>query len=895
MYNNSLNQKTSDNANEQCLDTAQPADASQSDEQRPDRELHLSRSPGGSSNTNLEAWTPTFPELCAQLRRPPEIGSKDGSYFERGPFLEGQPTRCDANISRAELIVLDGDSTVDPETGEITAGAPPAADVHQALVELDINHALYTTHSHGQPGKGNRYRVLFPAVVNDSDELGACVTRQIDQLHQSACYIADVKENRAWSQPWYFPRLPSEDSEYLFLAHETGQEFDVSAAVDWYKTEVPLTLMEVETATRAIRPRNPNSIFAQFNEKYDNPEWMLDVLERNGYTRAGTCHINGQKAYRLLSPHSTSGNAGIILYLGRDGVWRAYSHHNADEPLSRTGEDASTADAWDLFRIFDHGGDDQQALAAWRKELDKRPVIAIVGGQVAPNLEAAVKALADQDPPSVYQRAQSLCRVAHLEETVETQGCSIPQGTAHIVQLQRPGLTVEASRAIRWESYKRKEWRPADPCPKVIAALLEAVGMWTGIPNLVGISEAPILRADGTLLAESGYDEHTRLYVEGRFPALPLPDQITLDDAKAAAEVLLEPFREFPFVDEQLDRSVLLAYMLTLALRPQLPTAPLFCISATTPGTGKGLVVEVCNLLVRGRDAATMPPVQGSGGEEEMRKRLTALLSGGLASANIDNCTKAIGGESLPALLTATDVADRVLGASTISKMPNKITLVATGNNLSVRGDMTRRSLAMLLDAGVERPELREFSEKNLPGRILRDRGRLLTALFTILKGYQQAGSPGTRTKLLGRFEAWTGAVCGPIRWLGYPDPLESQHRLREQDPEADKLEVLLSAWHDQFGDAWTTVSDLIEISVETTANYTPNCDPAPGLYNALAEVASNGRGQPNRNKVGWYLRHFTGRIAGGYRLEKKPRTSRRSKNPQQYRVISLIGQEDDE
>jgi hypothetical protein len=59
--------------------------------------------------------------------------------------------------------------------------------------------------------------------------------------------------------------------------------------------------------------------------------------------------------------------------------------------------------------------------------------------------------------------------------------------------------------------------------------------------------------------------------------------------------------------------------------------------------------------------------------------------------------------------------------------------------------------------------------------------------------------------------------------------------------------------------------------------------------------VASDGRGNPNRNKLGWYLRHFTGRIAGGYRLEKKPRTSQRSKNPQQYRVTSLDEQEDAE
>ncbi len=81
---------------------------------------------------------------------------------------------------------------------------------------------------------------------------------------------------------------------------------------------------------------------------------MLSVLEAQGYTLEGTTSINGKEAHRLLSPASSTGNAGIILFQGKDEVWRVYSHHNADEPLSRTGEDASTSDAWDLFCIFDH-------------------------------------------------------------------------------------------------------------------------------------------------------------------------------------------------------------------------------------------------------------------------------------------------------------------------------------------------------------------------------------------------------------------------------------------------------------------------------------------------------------------------------------------------------------
>jgi putative DNA primase/helicase len=415
--------------------------------------------------------------------------------------------------------------------------------------------------------------------------------------------------------------------------------------------------------------------------------------------------------------------------------------------------------------------------------------------------------------------------------------------------------------------------------------------MWTGIPTLVGISEMPILRADGSLLATAGYDITTGLYVEGRFPELQLPDAVTREDAIQAATRLLEPFSEFPLVEKALDQAVLLAYMITLALRPQLTTAPLFCVSATTPGTGKGLLVEAANLLVRGRDAATMPPIQGNGGEEETRKRITALIIQGLASANLDNWTRPIGGEAMNALMTATEWSDRVLSVSKIITLPNRMTIAATGNNLSVRGDMVRRSLLILLDAGVEHPERRKFKEVDLPGRVLADRGQLLAALFTILKAYQQAGSPGSNENLLGRFEPWCAAVCGPIRWLGYPDPLESQERLREQDPEADKLVLFLSAWWDLFGFEWKTAGDIILEADQYETGATRKTQ-REAFKSALTEVAGDGRSGISGRLVGWFLSRNAGRIADGHKLERKPRDTK-SKASLQYRVRRLADVEE--
>jgi len=136
--------------------------------------------------------------------------------------------------------------------------------------------------------------------------------------------------------------------------------------------------------------------------------------------------------------------------------------------------------------------------------------------------------------------------------------------------------------------------------------------------------------------------------------------------------------------------------------------------------------------------------------------------------------------------------------------------------------------------------------------------------------------------------------VCGPIRWLGYPDPLETQERLRAQDPEAEKLELLLSAWFDLAGTDWKTVAGIIE-ATEESFNSNSTSDQRSHLQDGLVEAAPDGRGRINRLKLGWYLKHFVGRVVGGFRLEKKPKTGKKSKNAQQYRVIDLAAPGGDE
>lgn len=104
---------------------------------------------------------------------------------------------------------------------------------------------------------------------------------------------------------------------------------------------------------------------------------------------------------------------------------------------------------------------------------------------------------------------------------------------------------------------------------------------------LAGIVNAPTLRADGSILAEPGYDEATCLLLDFRGVAFPaVPSHPSRDDALAAMEVLADLISTFPFVAEA-DRSVALSCLLTGAVRVPSPPCPCTPTPRPRPGPAK--------------------------------------------------------------------------------------------------------------------------------------------------------------------------------------------------------------------------------------------------------------------------------------------------------------------
>src|SRR5690606_27501655 len=86
----------------------------------------------------------------------------------------------------------------------------------------------------------------------------------------------------------------------------------------------------------------------------------------------------------------------------------------------------------------------------------------------------------------------------------------------------------------------------AHPTQWLVAAV-DARGEWPGIRHLKGVSDVPVLRADGSLWQTPGYDEATGVLYEpsADFPAV--HDDVNIDDADAAVGELLEVVCDFQF------------------------------------------------------------------------------------------------------------------------------------------------------------------------------------------------------------------------------------------------------------------------------------------------------------------------------------------------------------
>jgi len=251
---------------------------------------------------------------------------------------------------------------------------------------------------------------------------------------------------------------------------------------------------------------------------------------------------------------------------------------------------------------------------------------------------------------------------------------------------------------------------------------------------------------------------------------------------------------------------------------------------------------------------------QGKSSEED-EKRLATVLRAGDSIILIDNCERSIEGDFLCSMLTQESIQARILGKSERLVLPTAALVMATGNNLVLSGDVTRRVVSCRLDSGEERPDERQF-DWDARDEAAEQRGDLVTAALTILRAYHVAGRP-VSVSPFGSFRDWS-FVRGALLWVGEADPVVTRQRLLDGDPRRGELAELHSCWSDALGRSPIELSDLRE-TLENGAGAKPAV--MQRLHAFLIEMS--GKREWNGRSIGRSLARHVDRPLGGLALRR--------------------------
>ncbi len=490
---------------------------------------------------------------------------------------------------------------------------------------------------------------------------------------------------------------------------------------------------------------------------------------------------------------------------------------------------------------------------------DGRPTIRIVESDrpgMVDQAEDALLADVAAGGDRIFVRGGALVRLVRSTTVVRTSfrsGGEVTRPAGHLAShlVTRPSILERFERVARWTRYDGRARRdvPKD-CPEKVAEFyLARAGSWR-MPSLDAIVEAPFMRPDGSVVQQPGYDEATGVLLDpGGWTFPPVPDEPTEGEAREALAEVKDVLAEFPFVNPSA-RAAALAEVVTPVARPAFPQVPIFVNTAPKAGTGKGLVVHVASIVATGRPAPAMTLCRD---DDELKKKIFALLLEASPIVLLDNVDRPLGGETLDSAITEPVFKDRILGVSGNAAVTTQgTTWYASGNNVTVRGDLLRRTVWCDIDARMERPETRTFRRPDLLGFVAENRGRLVRAALTVLRAYVVAGRPDTGVNPLGNFEAWSRLVREALIWLDEGDPCGGRDFHVDSDPVEENLRTLLAEWQRAIGQVGISAGALIQ-----------KAESDHGLKEAILAVAGRG-GRMDSRELGYFLRRHVHRISDG-------------------------------
>lgn len=527
------------------------------------------------------------------------------------------------------------------------------------------------------------------------------------------------------------------------------------------------------------------------------------------------------------------------------------------------------SDAYPLggFKCHHSHGDDYHIakvldeLKITTEQARNRPTIKLIPGAIDQVIWGAEFGISQF--PNVYQ-AGGL--IVHIKRDALTKDPSIEAANEQSL------LTNLASSIdwLRWDGRQNKQVR-CDPPERVVKGLLRA-STYRYLKVLKGIARQPFYReGDGYLVTASGYDEASGIYASFCAPDFSIPEK-TREAADKALATILTLVEEFKFVSEH-DKAAAIAAMFTAALRPSIPLAPAFLITAPDSGTGKSYLNSVIAAFAGdGEPQRTSFPKTS---EEATKSTQSHLLASPAVIEFDDMDCDFLPHGALNRLLTCPTLTDRILGVSRIATVSTRTLVLGSGINVEPVRDMRRRVITVRLAPRQQGGITRAF--KGRPAKEVRaNRGKYITAVLTIVEAYRAAGSPTDGTPSIATYgDEWSDFCRRTLIWLGLPDPATALIEQVEFDPENEQFGLVLREWHAMYGSTPVTVRKIMD------ENRYQGDHP---LYEALMDLPIVERGSINPSRFGWYLKKKANKVIDGYTVRESEADGRKG-----WKVVKVV------
>lgn len=445
--------------------------------------------------------------------------------------------------------------------------------------------------------------------------------------------------------------------------------------------------------------------------------------------------------------------------------------------------------------------------------------------------------------------------------------------------------SAHVAATVNWTAlpYKRTDpSRPPTPARFTVEVARDAVtrpDLCPALRPLRRVTHTPIVRADGSVLTAPGYDGDGgsgTLYLPPAGLEVSVPDTPTPADVAAARGLVMHMLSGFTWAGEH-DLTNYVGALITPLLGELVPPPyKLVAISAPQPGSGKTLLASIARILHGGVFRSEMPE-----DDAELRKQVSAILDTTTGPVVvIDNVTGVLRSSALSGLLTSAVWNDRRLGSGTVIDRANDRLWIITGNNVTLGGDLARRTLWVTIDPGVPDPERRTgFAIPALERWVESNRGLILSALLALIRSWVVSGAPLPEAAGSDIYAPWRQVVSGVLTHAGIPgrfDSLESHRQSVASDD--DEWRTFCEAVHSVHGSAGWMVRDLLaQVDVLGTgmdiARPIP-MDALPGQLTERIEKAGRHAGTATKS-MGRWLMNREGRWAGEYVIRGDGQDSR--------------------